>query len=80
MQIPKVGLISLGCPKATVDSERIVTQLRAAGYLIVPTYSDADLVVVNTCGFTAPAGDKYVDAIGVARRANAAASTPGSML
>jgi ribosomal protein S12 methylthiotransferase len=48
---PKVGFVSLGCPKALVDSERILTQLRAEGYLISPTYDDADLVVVNTCGF-----------------------------
>ena len=48
---PKVGFVSLGCPKATVDSERILTQLRMEGYQIVPTYEDADVVVVNTCGF-----------------------------
>lgn len=48
---PKVGFISLGCPKATVDSERILTQLRMEGYQIVPSYEDADVVVVNTCGF-----------------------------
>ena len=46
---PKVGFISLGCPKALVDSERILTQLRVEGYDIVPTYNKADLVVVNTC-------------------------------
>ncbi|MCV6639231.1 30S ribosomal protein S12 methylthiotransferase RimO [Candidatus Albibeggiatoa sp. nov. NOAA] len=51
MNIPKVGFISLGCPKATVDSERILTQLRAEGYQIVPEYDEAQLVVVNTCGF-----------------------------
>ena len=50
-QPPKVGFVSLGCPKALVDSERILTQLRAEGYLISPRYEDADLVVVNTCGF-----------------------------
>ena len=48
---PKIGFVSLGCPKALVDSERILTRLRAEGYGIVPTYQDADLVVVNTCGF-----------------------------
>ena len=48
---PRVGFVSLGCPKALVDSERILTQLRAEGYAISPTYNDADLVVVNTCGF-----------------------------
>ncbi|WP_353571144.1 30S ribosomal protein S12 methylthiotransferase RimO [Candidatus Albibeggiatoa sp. nov. BB20] len=51
MNIPKVGFISLGCPKATVDSERILTQLRAEGYEIVAEYDEAQLVVVNTCGF-----------------------------
>ena len=48
---PKIGFVSLGCPKALVDSERILTQLRAEGYAISPSYNDADLVVVNTCGF-----------------------------
>jgi len=47
----KVGFISLGCPKALVDSERILTQLRTEGYEVVPTYEDADVVVDNTCGF-----------------------------
>ena len=49
--IPKVGLVSLGCPKALVDSERILTQLRAEGYMISPGYDAADVVIVNTCGF-----------------------------
>jgi ribosomal protein S12 methylthiotransferase len=48
---PRVGFVSLGCPKALVDSEQIVTQLRAEGYAIAPTYAGADLVIVNTCGF-----------------------------
>ena len=48
---PKVGFVSLGCPKALVDSERILTQLRSEGYDIVPSYDSADVVVVNTCGF-----------------------------
>ena len=48
---PKIGFVSLGCPKALVDSERILTQLRAEGYEVVPSYDAADLVVVNTCGF-----------------------------
>ena len=48
---PRVGFVSLGCPKALVDSEQIVTRLRAEGYAIAPTYDGADLVVVNTCGF-----------------------------
>ncbi len=49
--VPKVGLVSLGCPKALVDSERIITQLRAEGYVMSPGYQDADVVLVNTCGF-----------------------------
>ena len=47
----RIGFVSLGCPKNTVDSERILTQLRAEGYDITPTYQDADVVIVNTCGF-----------------------------
>ena len=68
--LPKIGFVSLGCPKATVDSERILTQLRAEGYLIVPTYKDADLVVVNTCGFIDTAVEESLDAIGEALREN----------
>ena len=68
--LPKVGFVSLGCPKATVDSERILTQLRAEGYLIVPKYDDADLVVVNTCGFIDAAVDESLEAIGEALREN----------
>jgi ribosomal protein S12 methylthiotransferase len=49
--LAKIGFISLGCPKALVDSERIITQLRAEGYIISPTYEDSDLVIINTCGF-----------------------------
>ena len=63
---PKVGFISLGCPKALVDSERILTRLRAEGYGVVPTYADADLVVVNTCGFIDSAVVESLDAIGEA--------------
>ena len=63
---PKVGFISLGCPKALVDSERILTRLRAEGYGVVPTYTDADLVVVNTCGFIDSAVAESLDAIGEA--------------
>lgn len=71
MSEPKrIGFVSLGCPKATVDSERILTQLRAEGYLIVPTYQDADLVVVNTCGFIDSAVEESLDAIGEALREN----------
>ena len=62
----KVGFISLGCPKALVDSERILTQLKSDGYDIVPSYDDADLVVVNTCGFIDSAKQESLDAIGEA--------------
>ena len=68
--IPKVGFVSLGCPKATVDSERILTQLRAEGYLISPSYQDADVVVVNTCGFIDSAVEESLDAIGEALAEN----------
>ncbi|MDD4882616.1 MAG: 30S ribosomal protein S12 methylthiotransferase RimO, partial [Gallionellaceae bacterium] len=68
--IGKVGFVSLGCPKNTFDSERILTQLRAEGYLIVPTYDDADLVVVNTCGFIDEAVAESLDTIGEALREN----------
>ena len=67
---PKVGFVSLGCPKATVDSEHILTQLRAEGYDIVGTYKDADLVVVNTCGFIDAAVEESLDAIGEALAEN----------
>jgi ribosomal protein S12 methylthiotransferase len=63
---PKVGFVSLGCPKALVDSERILTQLRVEGYDIVQSYDDADLVVVNTCGFIDSAVTESLDAIGEA--------------
>jgi len=66
----KVGFVSLGCPKALVDSERILTQLRLEGYDIVPTYEDADVVVVNTCGFIDSAKQESLDAIGEALREN----------
>jgi ribosomal protein S12 methylthiotransferase len=67
---PKIGFVSLGCPKALVDSERILTQLRAEGYLISGSYRDADLVVVNTCGFIAAAVEESLDAIGEALAEN----------
>ncbi len=67
---PKVGFVSLGCPKALVDSERILTQLRVEGYDIVPTYDDADVVVVNTCGFIDSAVAESLDAIGEALAEN----------
>jgi ribosomal protein S12 methylthiotransferase len=62
----KVGFVSLGCPKALVDSERILTQLKSDGYDIVPSYNDADLVIVNTCGFIDSAKQESLDAIGEA--------------
>ena len=67
---PKVGFVSLGCPKALVDSERILTQLRVEGYEIVPSYGDADVVVVNTCGFIDSAVAESLDAIGEALAEN----------
>src|SRR6201982_1255341 len=60
---PKVGFVRLGCPKALVDSERILTQLRAEGYEVAPTYEAADLVVVNTCGFIDAAVDESLETI-----------------
>jgi len=63
---PKVGIVSLGCPKALVDSEHIITQLRAEGYTISPSYEQADLVVINTCGFIEEAIEESLDAIGEA--------------
>ena len=70
LAIPKVGFVSLGCPKALVDSERILTQLKGEGYEIVPSYSAADVVVVNTCGFIDSAIEESLDAIGEALAAN----------
>ena len=69
-QPPKVGFVSLGCPKALVDSEQIITQLRAEGYEISPSYAGADLVVVNTCGFIDSAVEESLDAIGEALAEN----------
>lgn len=66
----KVGFVSLGCPKNTVDSERILTQLRAEGYDIVPSYHDADVVIVNTCGFIDSAVKESLDTIGEALKEN----------
>jgi len=70
IETPKVGMVSLGCPKATVDSEGILTRLRAEGYDIVGDYAGADLVVVNTCGFIDSAVEESLDAIGEALREN----------
>ncbi len=70
LQNPKVGFVSLGCPKALVDSERILTQLRVEGYDLVQHYDAADVVVVNTCGFIDSAVTESLDAIGEAMAAN----------
>ncbi|WP_411728656.1 30S ribosomal protein S12 methylthiotransferase RimO [Methyloglobulus sp.] len=70
MTVPHIGFISLGCPKALVDSERILTKLRAEGYIISPSYKDADLVVVNTCGFIDVAVEESLDSIGEALAEN----------
>ncbi|MGE5095198.1 MAG: 30S ribosomal protein S12 methylthiotransferase RimO [Betaproteobacteria bacterium] len=67
---PRVGFVSLGCPKALVDSEQILTQLRAEGYDIAPSYEGSDLVVVNTCGFIDAAVQESLDAIGEALAEN----------
>ena len=75
----KVGFVSLGCPKALVDSERILTQLKSDGYDIVPSYDDADLVVVNTCGFIDSAKQESLDAIGEALAENGKVLVTGCM-
>jgi ribosomal protein S12 methylthiotransferase len=62
--IPTIGLVSLGCPKALVDSERILTHLRAEGYLFSGSFEGADLVIVNTCGFIDSAKAESLAAIG----------------
>jgi ribosomal protein S12 methylthiotransferase len=67
---PKIGFVSLGCPKNLVDSERILTQLRTEGYAIVNTYDNADMVIVNTCGFIDSAVQESLDAIGEALNEN----------
>ena len=67
---PKIGFVSLGCPKALVDSERILTQLRSEGYEISPDYTGSDLVVVNTCGFIDSAVAESLDTIGEALNEN----------
>ena len=63
---PRIGMVSLGCPKALVDSERILTRLRAEGYAISPDYDGADAVIVNTCGFLDSAKAESLEAIGEA--------------
>ena len=68
--VQRVGMVSLGCPKALVDSERILTQLRTDGYEIVGSYDQADVVVVNTCGFIDSAKQESLETIGEAIDAN----------
>src|SRR5688572_17031086 len=75
----KVGFVSLGCPKALVDSERILTQLRLEGYDIVSTYEGADVVVVNTCGFIDSAKQESLDTIGEAISKNGRVIVTGCM-
>lgn len=79
MSSPKVGFVSLGCPKALVDSERILTQLRTEGYQIVPDYDQADVVVVNTCGFIDSAKAESLEAIGEALAENGRVIVTGCM-
>ena len=67
---PRIGMVSLGCPKALVDSERILTRLRAEGYAISPDYAGAQAVIVNTCGFLDSAKAESLEAIGEAIQAN----------
>ena len=76
---PRVGFVSLGCPKALVDSERILTQLRTDGYVIAPSYDGADVVVVNTCGFIDSARAESLDAIGEALNENGRVIVTGCM-
>ena len=76
---PKIGMVSLGCPKALVDSERIMTQLRSEGYDFSPTHQDADVVIVNTCGFLDSAKAESLSAIGEALKENGKVIVTGCM-
>lgn len=76
---PAIGIVSLGCPKALVDSERILTHLRAEGYSVSPDYAGADVVIVNTCGFLDSARDESLDAIGEAMAENGKVVVTGCM-
>ncbi|MEI2415295.1 30S ribosomal protein S12 methylthiotransferase RimO [Orrella sp. JC864] len=76
---PNIAMVSLGCPKALVDSERILTQLRTEGYQVVPSYEDADVVVVNTCGFIDSAKAESLEAIGEAIAENGRVIVTGCM-
>jgi ribosomal protein S12 methylthiotransferase len=77
--VPKVGIVSLGCPKALVDSERILTRLRAEGYQVSPSYDGADVVLVNTCGFLDSAKEESLQAIGEALEENGRVIVTGCM-
>jgi ribosomal protein S12 methylthiotransferase len=79
VKTPKVGMVSLGCPKALVDSERILTQLRSEGYALSANYDGADVVIVNTCGFLDSAKEESLDAIGSAMKANGKVIVTGCM-
>ena len=79
MSAPRVSFVSLGCPKALVDSERIITRLRAEGYEIARKHDGADLVVVNTCGFLDSARDESLAAIGDAMKENGKVIVTGCM-
>lgn len=79
MSEAKVGFVSLGCPKALVDSERILTQLKIDGYQVVPSYQEADLVVVNTCGFIDSAKQESLEAISEAMQENGKVIVTGCM-
>ncbi len=78
-EAPKVGMVSLGCPKALVDSERILTKLRADGYAMSPDYAGADVVLVNTCGFLDSAKEESLEAIGEAMAENGRVIVTGCM-
>ena len=76
---PRVGFVSLGCPKALVDSERILTKLRSEGYVVSDSYDGADVVIVNTCGFLNSAKQESLDAIGEALKENGKVIVTGCM-
>ncbi len=78
-EAPTVGIVSLGCPKALVDTERILTQLRSEGYQLSPDYENADMVIVNTCGFLDSAKKESLEAIGEAMSANGKVIVTGCM-
>jgi ribosomal protein S12 methylthiotransferase len=78
-QPPKVSFVSLGCPKALVDSERIITRLRAEGYELTKSHAGSDLVVVNTCGFLDSAKAESLEAIGTALNENGKVIVTGCM-